>query len=234
MIVTTTTATLALSPAPFTAPAATAADFVAAGMVGSVTLVRVTRPEMKVRNLAEPVAAMRAGPGRYNFASPGNGGMHHVLFERIKAQEKLSATHMPYQGSMTAVSDLMTGRVDCMFLDAVAAMPQIQAGKVNVIAVAAARRRAALPGLATVAETFPAVDAQAWQCIAAPRATPAAIAERLNSEWNKQLEMPERRAQLLRMGVDAKPMPVAALNALIAKDEQRLGALLRAIGIRAN
>lgn len=229
-----TTTTMALSPAMFSAPPATAADFVGVGMIGSVTLMLVTRPDLKVRTLGELVTAIRAEPGRYNFASPGNGTMHHVLFEMIKAQEKLSATHVPYQGSMTAVSDLMTGRVDFMFLDAVAAMPQIQAGKVNVIAVAAGRRWAALPEVATVAESYPGVDVQAWQCIAAPRATPPAIVERLNAEWNKQLELPEVRAQLLKMGVDANPMSVAALNTLIAKDEQRLGALVRSIGLKAN
>lgn len=229
-----TSTTLALSPAMFASPPATAADFVGVGMIGSVTLMLVTRPDLKARNLGELVALLRAEPDRYNFASPGNGTMHHVLVEMVKAQEKVRATHVPYQGSVTAVSDLMAGRVDFMFLDAVAAMPQIQAGKLNVLAVAANRRWAALPDVATVAETFPAIDAQAWQSIAAPRATPPAIVERLNAEWNRQLELPEVRAQLLKMGVDANPMPVAALNALIARDEQRLGALVRSLGLKAN
>lgn len=229
-----TSTTLALSPAMFASPPATAADFVGVGMIGSVTLMLVTRPDLKARNLGELVALLRAEPDRYNFASPGNGTMHHVLVEMVKAQEKVRATHVPYQGSVTAVSDLMAGRVDFMFLDAVAAMPQIQAGKLNVLAVAANRRWAALPDVATVAETFPAIDAQAWQSIAAPRATPPAVVERLNAEWNRQLELPEVRAQLLKMGVDANPMTVAALNALIARDEQRLGALVRSLGLKAN
>ena len=66
--------------------------------------------------------------------------MHHLIVEMIKAQEKVQATHVPYQGSMVALGDLMTGRIDFMFLDAVAAMPQVQAGKVNVVAIAGAKR----------------------------------------------------------------------------------------------
>lgn len=229
-----TSSTLALSPAMYASPPATAADFIGVGMIGSVTLMLVTRTDLKARSLTELVALLRAEPERYNFASPGNGTMHHVLVEMIKAQEKVRATHVPYQGSVTAVSDLMAGRVDFMFLDAVAAMPQIQAGKLNVLAVAANRRWAALPEVATVAETFPAIDAQAWQTIAAPRATPAAIVERLNTEWNRQADLPEVRAQLTRMGVDPNPMSVPALNALIARDEQRLGALVRSLNLRAN
>ena len=228
-----TTTTLALSPAMFAAPLATTADFVGVAMIGTVTLMLVTRPDLKVHSLRELVAAVRAEPGRYNFASPGNGTMHHVLMEMIKKQEGLVATHVPYQGSMTALSDLMAGRIDFMFLDAVAAMPQIRANKVNVIAVAAGRRYPDLPDVATVAETYPKIDVQAWQSIAAPKATPPAIVELLNREIDKQLELPEVRAQLLKMGVDANPMSVAALNALIARDAQRLGDLVHAIGLTA-
>jgi tripartite-type tricarboxylate transporter receptor subunit TctC len=228
-----TTTTLALSPAMFARPLATTADFVGVAMIGTVTLMLVTRPNLKVHSLPELVAAMRAAPGRFSFGSPGNGTMHHVLVEMLMRQEKLTATHVPYQGSMTALTDVMTGRLDFMFLDAVAAMPQIRAGKVNVIAVAAGHRYADLPEVPTVAESYPLIDVQAWQSVAAPKATPMAIVERLNHEINKQLELPEVRAQLLNMGVDANPMPVTALNALIAKDAQRLGALVHAIGLTA-
>jgi tripartite-type tricarboxylate transporter receptor subunit TctC len=228
-----TTTTLALSPAMQSAPPATAADFVGVAMIGSVTLMLVVRPDWKVRNLRELVAAIAAEPGRFNYASPGNGTMHQVLVEMIKSQEKISATHVPYQGSMPAVSDVMAGRVDFMFLDAVAAMPQIQARKVNVIAIAGSQRAAALPDVPTVSETYPAIDTQAWQAVVAPRATPAAIVERLNAEINRQIDSAEGRAQLLRMGVDANPMSVKALAEVIARDEQRLGALVRANNIKA-
>ena len=228
-----TTTPLALAPAMQPAPPATAADFVGVAMIGSVTLMLVVRPDWKVRNLRELVAAIAAEPGRFNYASPGNGSMHQVLVEMIKSQEKINATHVPYQGSMPAVSDVMAGRVDFMFLDAVAAMPQIQAGKVHVIAIAGSQRAAALPNVATVTETYPAIDTQAWQALVAPRGTPAAIVDRLNAEINRHIESADGRAQLLRMGVDANPMSVKALAELIARDEQRLGALVRTNNIKA-
>jgi tripartite-type tricarboxylate transporter receptor subunit TctC len=123
-------------------------------MIGSVSLLLVTRADLKVASLPELIAEMRRN-GQLNFGSPGIGTMHHLLVEMIKQQEKVNATHVPYQGSMTAVSDLLTGRIDFMFLDAVAAMPQVQAGKLNVIALAAAKRLASLPNVPTVAETLP-------------------------------------------------------------------------------
>ena len=199
---------------------------------GSVSLLLVTRPDLPARNLADLVALLRSEPGRYNFASPGNGSMHHLLVEMIKDRQQVRATHVPYQGSMAALGDLLTGRTDFMFIDAVAGLPQIQAGKLNAIAVAAPKRLPALPEVPTVAETFPEIDPQAWQCIAAPRATPAPIVERLNAEINRQLETAEGRSTLRQYGVEANPMSVTALNAFIAADEKRFAQLVRVAGLK--
>jgi tripartite-type tricarboxylate transporter receptor subunit TctC len=228
-----TSTTLAISPAMYAAPPALPSDFIGVAMIGSVSLFLVTRADLKVASLGELVAEMRRN-GQMNFGSPGIGTMHHLLVEMIKAQEKVNATHVPYQGSMAAVSDLLTGRIDFMFLDAVAALPQLQAGKLNAIALAAARRLAALPHVPTVAETFPAIDLQAWQTVAAPRGTPMPIVQRLNAEINKSLDSADGRAALLKVGVDANPLGVQAVNDLIARDEKRLGDLVRAAGLKAS
>jgi len=229
-----TSSTLAISPSLYANPPAITSDFVGVAMIGSVSLFLVTRKDLKVNNLAELVEEMRKRPGTLNFASPGSGTMHHLIVETIKVQEKVDATHIPYQGSVTALSDLMSGRIDFMFLDAVAALPQISANKINVIAVAASRRNTNLPSVPTVSETFPLIDIQAWQTIAAPKNTPAAIVQRLNEEINKSLDSPEGRASLQRVGVDANPLSLKALEELIAKDEKRLGNLVKSLGLKAS
>lgn len=229
-----TSSTLAISPSLYANPPAITSDFVGVAMIGSVSLFLVTRKDLKVNNLAELVEEMRQRPGKLNFASPGSGTMHHLIVETIKVQEKVDAMHIPYQGSVTALSDLMSGRIDFMFLDAVAALPQISANKINVIAVAASRRNTNLPSVPTVSETFPLIDIQAWQTIAAPKNTPAAIVQRLNEEINKSLDSPEGRASLQRVGVDANPLSLKALEELIAKDEKRLGNLVKKLGLKAS
>ena len=229
-----TSSTLAISPSLYANPPAITSDFVGVAMIGSVSLFLVTRKDLKVNNLAELVEEMRQRPGKLNFASPGSGTMHHLIVETIKVQEKVDAMHIPYQGCVTALSDLMSGRIDFMFLDAVAALPQISANKINVIAVAASRRNTNLPNVPTVSETFPLIDIQAWQTIAAPKNTPAAIVQRLNEEINKSLDSPEGRASLQRVGVDANPLSLKALEELIAKDEKRLGNLVKSLGLKAS
>jgi tripartite-type tricarboxylate transporter receptor subunit TctC len=227
-----TSSTLAISPSLYANPPAITSDFVGVAMIGSVSLFLVTRKDLKVNNLAELVEEMRKRPGTLNFASPGSGTMHHLIVETIKVQEKVDATHIPYQGSVTALSDLMSGRIDFMFLDAVAALPQISANKINVIAVAASRRNTNLPNVPTVSETFPSIDIQAWQTIAAPKNTPLAIIQRLNEEINKSLDSPDGRASLQRVGVDANPLGLKALEELIAKDEKRIGNLVKSLGLK--
>lgn len=229
-----TSSTLAISPSLYANPPAITSDFVGVAMIGSVSLFLVTRKDLKVNNLAELVEEMRQRPGKLNFASPGSGTMHHLIVETIKVQEKVDAMHIPYQGSVTALSDLMSGRIDFMFLDAVAALPQISANKINVIAVAASRRNPNLPNVPTVSETFPSIDLQAWQTIAAPKNTPPAIIQRLNEEINKSLDSPDGRASLQRVGVDANPLSLKALEELIAKDEKRLGNLVKSLGLKAS
>lgn len=228
-----TSTTLAISPAMYTNPAAQPSDFTGVAMIGNVSLLLVTRPDLGVHTLPELVEAIRRAPGKYNFASPGIGTMHHLVIEMIKAQEDLKATHVPYQGSLAALTDLVTGRVDFMLLDGVAALPQVRAGKLRVIALAAPRRLAALPDIPTVAETYPQIDVYAWQTIAAPRATPPEIVSRLNTEINRLLKTPDMRDALQRVGVEADPLELPALNQLIQRDAKRFGDLVRATGLHA-
>lgn len=229
-----TSTTLAISPAMFASPIATAADFTGVAMIGSVNLFLVARPDLDVKSLAELVAALRRNPDRYSFGSPGNGTMHHLIVEMIKKQEGVSAIHVPYQGSVTALTDLMGGRIDFMFIDAVVGLPQIAAGKVKALAVAAPKRSAQQPDVPTVAETYPSIDLQAWQSIAAPRGTPPAVVAKLNAAINKQLETPELQAALRKVGVEANPMSTQALNDFIEADARRFADLVKSAGVKAN
>jgi tripartite-type tricarboxylate transporter receptor subunit TctC len=228
-----TSTTLAIAPAMYAAPPAMPSDLTGVAMIGTVSLFLVSRKDLKVASLNELVAEMRNRPGQLNYGSPGSGTMHHLIIELLKIEEKLSAAHIPYQGSIPALTDLISGRIDFMFLDAVAALPQIQAGKINVLAVAVDKRLASMPQVPTVGESYPRLDLQAWQTIAAPKGTPADIVNRLNAEINKSLSSAEGRAALMRVGVEANPMSVTALNDLIARDEKRLGDLVRSIGLKA-
>jgi tripartite-type tricarboxylate transporter receptor subunit TctC len=229
-----TSTTLGISPALYEGTPFRISDLTGVALLGTVTLLLVSRPDFPAATAPELVAAVRAKPGTYSFASPGSGTVHHLLMEMLKAQEQLQVTHVPYQGSGQGLTDLMSGRIDFMLVDASIGMPQVRAGKVKLLAVAAPRRSALAPDTPTLVETWPRLDLQPWQSIAAPAATPAAVVARLNAEINRELATPEFRAELARVGVEARPMSVAEFNDMVRRDAPRWADLVRTSGAKAN
>ena len=154
--------------------------------------------------------------------------------EMLKSQENLNVPHVPYQGSGQAVTDMMSGRIYFMLIDAAVGMPQVRAGKIKLLAVASSKRSTLAPETPTLNETYPRLDLQAWQSIAAPAGSPPAIVARLNAEINRELATPELRAELSKVGLEARPMGVAEFNELIRRDAPRWAELVKASGAKAN
>ena len=229
-----TSTTLGISPFLYENTPFKISDLTGVAMLGDVTLLLVTRPDFPAANAAELVAAVRAKPGGYNFASPGSGTVHHLLIEMLKAQENLNVPHVPYQGSGPALTDMMTGRIDFMLIDASIGMPQVRANKIKLLAIAASKRSALAPETPTLNETYPKLDLQAWQSIAAPAGTPPAIVAKLNAEINRELATPEFRAELSKVGLEARPMGVVEFNEMIRKDAPRWAELVKLSGAKAN
>ena len=234
MLMVATSTTLGISPVLYQNTPFRINDLTGVAMLGDVTLLLVARPDFPASGAAELVSALRARPGAYSFASPGSGTVHHLLIEMLKAQETLSVTHVPYQGSGPALTDMMSGRIDFMLIDVSIGMPQVRAGKIKLLAVASSKRSALAPETPTLNETYPKLDLQAWQSIAAPAGTPPAVVARLNAEINRDLGTPEFRAELSKVGVEARPMGVAEFNEMIRRDAPRWAELVKLSGAKAN
>jgi tripartite-type tricarboxylate transporter receptor subunit TctC len=214
-----TTTTLCISPVLFKNPLTTAQDFAPVATVGTVSLYLVARADFPANTLREWLEALRLKPGAYSFGSPSNGTAHHLMIEMIKSREKLRAMHVPYQGSIPALSDMLAGRIDFMFLDATVALPQIRAGKIKALAVNGTQRAEALPEVPAVAEILPYMDVQIWQTVVAPAGTPAAVVEQLNEVINKSLLTPEVRQKLRQMGVEVSVNSPREFQELIRRDQ---------------
>jgi tripartite-type tricarboxylate transporter receptor subunit TctC len=206
-------------------------DFAPIAMLGDVRFFLVANRDLPVRDLPGLLAAIRAAPGRWNYASPGSGTIHHLLMETILRREGLELTHVPYQGSMQALADLTTGRLQVMWLDASVAVPQIAAGAVRALAVNGARRRPSHPELPAAGEVWPDVTMSAWQTVVAPAGAPEAAVARINAEVNRMVESAEGRRQLDSVGVEPRPMTPAALRDMIRADAARWAELVRAAGL---
>ena len=228
-----TVSTLCITPALYAKPLIHHTDFAPVAMMGRVVLFLVCRPDLPVADPKELVALLQAKPNAYSFGTPGVGTAHHLLVELMRATEPFQATHVPYLGSAKAVVDLMESRFDFMFLDAVAALQPVKAGRLKVLAVTGSTSDPTLPEVPPITRFFPAIDLQPWMSFVGPAALPPPIAARLNRELNKALGDPIFVQRLSDVGLAALPMSVEAFGDFIKRDAARWADLVKASGAKA-
>jgi tripartite-type tricarboxylate transporter receptor subunit TctC len=165
--------------------------------------VLVAHPSLPASNLKELVALAKARPRELTIASQGTGTVSHLEAEMLQQMAGIELTHVPYKGSSPALVDLLGGRTQIMFDSIASAMPQVRAGKLKVMAVAAEKRASVLPDVPTVAEAaLPGYRAESWLGILVPARTPRAVVERLNREVNALLADPKVRRTLVERGFE--------------------------------
>jgi tripartite-type tricarboxylate transporter receptor subunit TctC len=229
-----TSSTMGISEALFAKPLIKASDLSGIAMLGAVTLFLVANPDFPASTLPEAVAVMKAKPGAISIASPGNGTPHHLLSEMLKTRAGVSALHVPYRGSAEAISDLMSGRVQLMILDATVALPLIKAGKLKVLATTAPKRSQLLPNVASMAEFYPDMNLQVWQALVGPDGMPPEIVARLHDALDRAMATPEFRKHLLDMGVEPISMSTEEFAAMVRRDEPRWAELVKASGAKVD
>jgi hypothetical protein len=167
-------------------------DFSPISMVVSSPLVLVKNTNVKAGNIKELVLLAKAKPGHFSYGSPGNGTSMHLTGEMFELSTGTAMVHIPYRGSAGALTDLMGGQIDTMFGDFLVVMPQIQAGKIQALAVTSKKRHSMLPAVPTVSESgFPGFEALSWQGFFAPAGTSQDVIAKLSTEINNSLKTPE-------------------------------------------
>ena len=158
------------------------------------------------KTVGDLVAAAAAKP--LSFASSGTGTPGHFAAELIKLRTKANMAHVPYKGAGLALNDLIGGHVAFFFSGFPAADPHVKAGTLTLIGVSSGKRSVSAPLVPSVGETkgLEGFDITLWQGFFAPKATPAAIVERLNFEINRILNDPEMSAKLLSQGAEPRPL----------------------------
>ena len=175
-----------------TLPYDPAKDLAPVSLVVSAPLVLVRTPSYGPKTVAELVASLKAKPASASFGSAGNGTSMHLTGEMFKQAAKVSMVHIPYRGSAGMLQDLMGAQLQVSFADFLVVYPQLQAGKVEAIAVTSKQRLALLPNVPTIAESgYPGFEALSWQGVFAPAATPQTVVDRLNREINRALASPD-------------------------------------------
>ena len=204
-------------------------------VMGSVPNVMDVRPSFPAKSARAVLDYILANPGKVTFASQGVGTTSHlagILFQKLS---NTSMLHVPYSGSAPALQDLMGDRVDLLFDNLASSLPLYKAQKLQIVAVGSLQRLAALEDLPTVVEAgVPGFESGTWYAIVAPPKTPSELLDRLNKTVNEILAEPSLKAKFAELGVRPVGGTRAETDALITRERQRWGELIRAAGIQAN
>lgn len=208
-----------------------ARDFEPVSQLTRIAAMVVVRPGLPANTMPELLKLLKASPGRYTFASAGNGTTSHLAGEILKQSAGLSILHIPYRGGGPAITDLMGGQVDILIDVMPNTAPQVKGGKLRGLAVSTAKRVPAMPEVPTIAESgVPGFDISAWDGIFVPALTPAPIIAVLNKAIHKALNDPELRAQLVARGAEAAPSTPSELGQFVEKEIVRWGEAVKRSG----
>ena len=191
-------------------------------------------PSQPPNTVAEFVAYAKARPGKLTYATPGIGSPHHLAMEMLKQIAGIDLAHVPYKGGAPAMQDVVAGLVPVMFASYVIAGPQLQAGKLKAIGVAAVQHNAQAPSIPTFPEQgYPGFDVSSWFGVASTAGTPPAVITRLNTELNAAVTGPGFREQLLKVGYEPTPlMSPAEVGELLRTSVTKWSKLIRDVNIQ--
>lgn len=209
-------------------------DLVPVSLTSWGQLLLVAHPGTGYRTAGELVAAARARPGRINYASPGVGTPHHLSMELFKATAGVFITHIPYRGTGPALTDLLGGQVDAMFLPIHVALPHVRSGRLVALGLGSEKRHALLPQVPTLAEARAGnVNVDMWYGIFAPPGTPADLVARLNRELKDILALADVRAAFETQGMDPASSTPEDFRKLVEQDAARWAQLIKTQNITA-
>ena len=194
--------------------------------------VMLVNPSFPAKTVPEFIAYAKANPGKINMASAGNGTAPHVAGELFKMMTGVDMIHVPYRGGGPALTDLLAGRVQVMFLGPVGSIEYIRAGKLRALAVTTATRSDALPDIPTVGEFVPGYESSSWFGVGAPKNTPAEIVERLNKEINAALADPKMKARFADIGATVFASSPADFGRLVAEETEKWAKVVKFAGIK--
>lgn len=209
-------------------------DFTPVAFVGWSSNVLVVNPR-SANSVPELIAMLKQRPGQMSFASGGNGTPAHLAGELFLQTTSTRANHVPYNQFPQAVADVVAGRVDFMFLNSLAALPQVKGGSLRALAVTGAQRIPALADVPTMIEAgHPEVVVRDWSGVVAKAGTPDTVLKRLRSELAGALQQPAVRERLAQIGVDLDVQSAEAFSDLIKAETARWTHLVQVAGIRPN
>ena len=213
-------------------PYDTLRDFAPVSLIGYGPLVLVVHPSVPAHTVKELIALCKARAGQINYASGGNGSPQHIAMEVFAARTGVKLNHVPYRGATQAALDVVGGQIPCMFTATSIVLGNIRDGKVRALGVGSLKRSPLLPDVPTIAEGGVAgFNYFTWAGIFVPKGTPKTVIDKLNAEAIKAVNDPATRDRLRDSALDPVGSTADELGRITRDSYERMGALIRKIGL---
>lgn len=207
-------------------------DFEPITLTGMLPLLFAAHPSFAPNSMQELIAAARAKPDTLNVALPAL--PQRIAFEMLRSQAGVPLFGIPYKGSASALPEVMSGQVPLIVDSITALKPHIASGRLKALAVTSLKSSEVMPGVKSVAEQgLPGFELTAWNAFFAPKGTPAAIVNLLNSEVRKILAQPETRQRLDSLGFEVAGTTPQQLAEMVRVEREKWGRIIRAANIKA-
>lgn len=210
-------------------------DFAPITLIARVPNMLVVNPSLPAKDVKELIALLKANPGKYSFASSGNGTSQHLSGELFKTMTGVDMQHIPYKGSPPALADVVGGNVAMTFDNITTAWPLAKGGKLRALAVTTAQRSSIAPDVPTLAEAgLAGYEVGSWQGVFAPAGTPPEIVRRLNAEIVKIINLPEVREKLVALGAEPAPSSPEAFGAMVKSEVAKWAEVVKKSGAKVD
>jgi tripartite-type tricarboxylate transporter receptor subunit TctC len=215
-------------------PFDTRKDIVPVADIGVTPNVLVVTNSLPTKNIAEFLAYVKKNPGKINYGSGGIGSAGHLAMEMFEESANFRATHVPYKGSGPAITDLISGQIQAMFMTIAAIKPYIGSGQVRALATSGLTRTPSLPAIPTLNESgLKGFSFEPWYGVFAPAKTPHKALEQINLAVNEALKNPDTQAKLAGQGLEVKPMTMPQFAAMVDADLVKWDKVIRRLNIKA-
>lgn len=205
-------------------------DFTPLALVGSVPNVLVVNPAFPAKNLADFLKLVKANPGKYPYASAGNGTLNHLLGEMLNSTAGVKLQHIPYKGVAPAMTDVIGGQVPMAFTSLPSVLQHLKAGRLVAIGVSSPSRSPVLPDVPAIGEQVPGYSGTLWVGLFAARGTPPEVEGRLQDAMKKVLAAADTQEKLQAQGVELANTTPAQFAALLQEDIARWARIVKESG----
>jgi tripartite-type tricarboxylate transporter receptor subunit TctC len=211
-------------------------DLIPISLVARVPQVIVVNPQrVPAKDYKEFLALMKANPGKYNYASAGNGTSHHLAGELFKLQTRTFITHIPYRGAGPALQDLITGSADLMFDGLGSSAAHIKGGRIKALLVAGDKRVPAFPDVPAAAELgLPDYTVTTWYGVWAPKGTPVDIQQRMHEEIRKAVQSERLKGVWANQGAEFPNLSQQQFALFIDSEVKRWAQVVKASNVKAD